>query len=123
MINTIAMFSQGHIVAGIFGLFSSIGWVLQSAGGGILYKRVSSLSPFRMHEKLIKKVWDYKNGHGDITFQAVSSFFLHVQKQADDVGYGSDESCFYQEYHLASISCVICDRDRYKYKHAYKYWY
>lgn len=41
LINTIAMFSQGHIVAGVFGLLSSIGWVLQSAGGGILYKRVS----------------------------------------------------------------------------------
>lgn len=40
LINTIASFSQGHIVAGVFGLLASIGWILQAAGGGILYKRV-----------------------------------------------------------------------------------
>jgi hypothetical protein len=40
------MFSQGHIVAGIFGVFSSIGWIIQAAGGGILYKRVSCIFLF-----------------------------------------------------------------------------
>lgn len=59
LINTISMFSQGHIVAGIFGVLTSVGWVFQAAGGGLLYKRV----------------WDYKNGNGDINFQAASDAF------------------------------------------------
>ena len=49
------MFSQTHILAAVFGLLSSIGWILQAAGGGLLYK----------------KVWDYKNNNADITFQEV----------------------------------------------------
>jgi hypothetical protein len=47
------MFSQGHIVAGIFGVFSSIGWIIQAAGGGILYKRVSSLRFFALDKLMI----------------------------------------------------------------------
>ena len=57
LINTIAMFSQGHILAGVFGILSSIGWILQAAGGGLLYK----------------KVWDFKNNNADITFAEVST--------------------------------------------------
>jgi hypothetical protein len=49
------MFSQGHILAGVFGVLSSVGWILQAAGGGLLYK----------------KVWDYKNNNADITFAEV----------------------------------------------------
>lgn len=41
LINTISMFSKSHILAGVFGALSSVGWILQAAGGGILYKRVS----------------------------------------------------------------------------------
>lgn len=51
------MFSQGHILAGVFGILSSIGWILQAAGGGLLYK----------------KVWDFKNNNADITFAEVST--------------------------------------------------
>ncbi|GFZ51897.1 hypothetical protein JCM24511_09666 [Saitozyma sp. JCM 24511] len=59
LINTISMFSKSHILAGVFGALSSVGWILQAAGGGILYKRI----------------WDFKNGNGDITFQAASDQF------------------------------------------------
>jgi hypothetical protein len=38
------MFSQSHILAGVFGILASVGWILQAAGGGILYKRVSCVS-------------------------------------------------------------------------------
>lgn len=55
LINTISMFTQGHIVAGVFGILSSIGWILQAGGGGLLYK----------------KVWDFKNNNADITFAEV----------------------------------------------------
>jgi hypothetical protein len=41
LINTISMFSKSHILAGVFGALSAVGWILQAAGGGILYKRVS----------------------------------------------------------------------------------
>ena len=56
LINTISMFGQSHIVAAVFGLLASIGWILQVAGGGLLYK----------------KVWDFKNKNGDITFAEVN---------------------------------------------------
>ncbi|EIW68384.1 hypothetical protein M231_00294 [Tremella mesenterica] len=59
LINTIAMFAGGHIVAGVFGVLSSVGWGLQVVGGGVLYKRV----------------WDYKNGNGEINFSAASDTF------------------------------------------------
>ncbi|ORX38257.1 scamp family-domain-containing protein [Kockovaella imperatae] len=59
LINTIQMFSQGHILAAIFCLLASIGWVLQVAGGGLLYK----------------KVWDFKNSNGDITFAEATNQF------------------------------------------------
>lgn len=69
LINTIAMFSQKHIVAAVFGLLTSIGWILQFVGGGILYQRV----------------WHYKNGNADISFQEVSPAFRgHIRwVQAD----------------------------------------
>ena len=56
------MFGQSHIVAAVFCLLASIGWVLQVAGGGLLYK----------------KVWDYKKNNGDITFQEVSAASLNI---------------------------------------------
>ncbi|WVQ79997.1 hypothetical protein IAT38_002098 [Cryptococcus sp. DSM 104549] len=51
LINTIAMFSQGHILAAVFGTICSVGWAFQFLGGGFLYKRV----------------WDFKNGNSDIS--------------------------------------------------------
>ncbi|CAD6583631.1 MAG: hypothetical protein TREMPRED_003607, partial [Tremellales sp. Tagirdzhanova-0007] len=63
LINTISMLSRHHILAGVFCLLASIGWVLQAAGGGLLYKRV----------------WDYKNGNGDINFQEVSPFRVRLK--------------------------------------------
>ena len=60
LINTIAMLSQGHILAGVFGVISSVGWLFQAIGGGLLYK----------------KVWDYKNNNADITFAQVSRVTL-----------------------------------------------
>ncbi|ORY20375.1 scamp family-domain-containing protein [Naematelia encephala] len=57
LINTISMFSQGHILAGVFGAIASAGWILQAAGGGILYK----------------KIWDYKNGNADISWQEATN--------------------------------------------------
>ncbi|KAI9637689.1 scamp family-domain-containing protein [Dioszegia hungarica] len=59
LINTIASFARGSIVTGIFGALASVGWVLQAAAGGILYKRI----------------WDFKNGNGDINFAAASDAF------------------------------------------------
>ncbi|KAK4686601.1 secretory carrier-associated membrane protein, partial [Tremellales sp. Uapishka_1] len=59
LINTISMFSQAHILAGVFGVISSVGWILQAAGGGLLYKRV----------------WDYKNGNSEINFQEATNQF------------------------------------------------
>ncbi|WVN86168.1 uncharacterized protein L203_101329 [Cryptococcus depauperatus CBS 7841] len=53
LINTISMFSQGHILAAVFGIISSVGWACQVLGGGFLYKRV----------------WDFKNGNSDISMQ------------------------------------------------------
>jgi hypothetical protein len=44
LINTIQMFAQGHILAAVFGILSSIGWLLQSVGGGLLYKKVRGSS-------------------------------------------------------------------------------
>lgn len=41
LINTISSLATGHILAGVFGVLASLGWVVQAAGGGILYKRVS----------------------------------------------------------------------------------
>ena len=44
LINTIGMFTQGHILAAIFGTISTVGWAFQVLGGGFLYKRVSGTS-------------------------------------------------------------------------------
>ncbi|KAL7422529.1 hypothetical protein Q5752_003177 [Cryptotrichosporon argae] len=54
LINTISSFAQSHILAAVFGIISSVGWILQAAGGGLLYKRV----------------WDFKNGNADINFDS-----------------------------------------------------
>lgn len=40
LINTISSFASSHILAGVFGVLASAGWILQAAGGSILYKRV-----------------------------------------------------------------------------------
>ena len=56
LINTISMFSQTHIVAGVFGIISSVGWAVQVLFGGWLYK----------------SVWDFKNNNEGISFQNVS---------------------------------------------------
>ncbi|WVQ68539.1 uncharacterized protein L199_006748 [Kwoniella botswanensis] len=53
LINTIGMFTQGHILAAVFGTISTVGWAFQVLGGGFLYKRV----------------WDFKNGNGDISME------------------------------------------------------
>ncbi|ODN83519.1 hypothetical protein L202_01652 [Cryptococcus amylolentus CBS 6039] len=53
LINTISMFSQGHILAAVFGTITSVGWAFQVAAGGFLYKRV----------------WDFKNGNSEISMQ------------------------------------------------------
>ncbi|OCF35758.1 hypothetical protein I316_02249 [Kwoniella heveanensis BCC8398] len=53
LINTISMFSQGHILAAVFGTIATVGWAFQVLGGGFLYKRV----------------WDFKNGNTDISMQ------------------------------------------------------
>lgn len=59
LINTIAMFSQGHILAGVFGAISCAGWGFQTFGGALLYKRV----------------WDFKNGHDGITLANATDQF------------------------------------------------
>lgn len=50
------MMSQGHILAGVFGIISTIGWAFQAFGGAFLYKRT----------------WDFKNNHEGLDFQSVS---------------------------------------------------
>ncbi|WWC71288.1 uncharacterized protein I206_105241 [Kwoniella pini CBS 10737] len=57
LINTIGMFTQGHILAAVFGTISVVGWAFQVLGGGFLYKRV----------------WDFKNGNGDISMENATS--------------------------------------------------
>ncbi|WVQ95213.1 hypothetical protein IAU59_002307 [Kwoniella sp. CBS 9459] len=57
LINTISMFSQGHILAAVFGTIATVGWAFQVLGGGFLYKRV----------------WDFKNGNTDISMQNATS--------------------------------------------------
>ncbi|WWC90432.1 uncharacterized protein L201_005367 [Kwoniella dendrophila CBS 6074] len=57
LINTIGMFTQGHILAAVFGIISTVGWAFQVLGGGFLYKRV----------------WDFKNGNGDISMENATS--------------------------------------------------
>jgi len=61
LINTISMLSQGHVLSGVFGVITSVGWTVQTLFGGWLYKRV----------------WDFKNNNEGISFQNVSplSFF------------------------------------------------
>lgn len=56
LINTISMMSQGHILAGVFGIVSTVGWAFQAFGGAFLYKRT----------------WDFKNNHEGLDFQSVS---------------------------------------------------
>jgi hypothetical protein len=94
------MFSQGHIVAGIFGVFSSIGWIIQAAGGGILYKRVS-------YTALVVGRADDRYGTTRMVMGiSLSKLYVPISRSdlADKEGNGSDESCFYQEYHIASIA-------------------
>ncbi|WVQ90553.1 hypothetical protein IAS59_004333 [Cryptococcus gattii] len=59
LINTISMFSQGHILAAVFGTITTVLWALQVLGGGFLYKRV----------------WDFKNGNSDISMQNATDQF------------------------------------------------
>lgn len=40
LIQTIGMFSQGHIVAGVLGTIASTGWALQGVGNAIYYRMV-----------------------------------------------------------------------------------
>ncbi|WRT68684.1 uncharacterized protein IL334_005664 [Kwoniella shivajii] len=57
LINTIGMFTQGHILAAVFGTIATVGWAFQVLGGGFLYKRI----------------WDFKNGNGDISMENATS--------------------------------------------------
>lgn len=56
LINTVSMLSQSHVLAGVFGVITSVGWAGQTLFGGWLYKRV----------------WDFKNNNEGISFQNVS---------------------------------------------------
>jgi hypothetical protein len=85
------MFSQGHILAGVFGAITSAGWGFQTFGGALLYKRVrvgpslalttKARGPFRvllvalLTASLLfdRKVWDFKNRNEGITLQNVSA--------------------------------------------------
>jgi hypothetical protein len=59
LINTISMLSQSHVLSGVFGVITSVGWAVQTVFGGWLYKRV----------------WDFKNNNEGISFQNVSRGF------------------------------------------------
>jgi hypothetical protein len=50
------MLSQSHVLSGVFGVITSVGWAVQTVFGGWLYKRV----------------WDFKNNNEGISFQNVS---------------------------------------------------
>lgn len=41
LIQTVSMFSQGHIAAGVLGTFASAGWIVQGFGNGFFYRTVS----------------------------------------------------------------------------------
>jgi hypothetical protein len=53
------MLSQSHVLSGVFGVITSVGWAVQTVFGGWLYKRV----------------WDFKNNNEGISFQNVSRGF------------------------------------------------
>ncbi|KAG6376351.1 scamp family-domain-containing protein [Boletus reticuloceps] len=44
LIQTIQMFSQGHLVAGILGAFATAGWTLQGVGSAFYYRQVCRVS-------------------------------------------------------------------------------
>ena len=48
LIQTVSMFSRGHIAAGILGVFASVGWTVQGLGNLYYYHQVSSDFPI-MH--------------------------------------------------------------------------
>lgn len=59
LINTISMLSQSHVLSGVFGVITSVGWAVQTVFGGWLYKRV----------------WDFKNNNEGISFQNATNQF------------------------------------------------
>lgn len=52
-------FIGGHILPGIFGVFSSIGWIMQLVGGLVLWKLV----------------WNFKRNNADINFANAKAEF------------------------------------------------
>jgi hypothetical protein len=66
LINTISMLSQSHVLSGVFGVITSVGWAVQTVFGGWLYKRV----------------WDFKNNNEGISFQNVSRGFGFCYRKA-----------------------------------------
>lgn len=43
LIQTVGMFSQGHIVAGVLGTVASTGWTIQGLGNAFYYRMVSPI--------------------------------------------------------------------------------
>lgn len=43
LINTIQMFTSGHIVAAIFGTIATVGWTVQGLGNAFYYRQVGIL--------------------------------------------------------------------------------
>jgi secretory carrier-associated membrane protein len=41
LIQTVSMFSRGHIAAGILGVFATAGWTVQGLGNLFYYREVS----------------------------------------------------------------------------------
>ncbi|EGN93248.1 hypothetical protein SERLA73DRAFT_145753 [Serpula lacrymans var. lacrymans S7.3] len=64
LIQTIQMFSGGHIAAGVLGLIATIGWVLQGAGSGFYYRQI----------------WSHHNAAGHTMEQAKTELASHGAK-------------------------------------------
>lgn len=66
------MLSQSHVLSGVFGVITSVGWAVQTVFGGWLYKRV----------------WDFKNNNEGISFQNVSRGVRFLPADAHHEGQG-----------------------------------
>lgn len=70
------MLSQSHVLSGVFGVITSVGWAVQTVFGGWLYKRV----------------WDFKNNNEGISFQNVSRGFGFCRQMHTTKGKGGRDA-------------------------------
>jgi len=67
LIQTVSMFSQGHIVAGILGTFASVGWTLQGVGLGVYYRNIWAHNTTQGHS--------FTQAKGELAQHGAKSYF------------------------------------------------